>query len=218
MFQIPHTPPRCYAIFFDFHTKSVHSERMTTFTVPWERCPKEGVIEEDDYRKTCKQIISHADWYGRCGASWESDEIFGMDAASKAHLESLVKVPTLDERCHIHCYNYRTDEMDEYMHTRRLCERYYHFFKVFAVDRKAERVFISPDGPQFMITKCFGANQERADAHDFKTRPLNVIPVLHKALGRWGFWLCVNQNQEFLEDWLGFIECDPQPFFIESFE
>lgn len=137
---------------------------MTTFTVPWERCPKEGVIEEDDYRKTCKQIISHADWYGRCGASWESDEIFGMDAASKAHLESLVKVPTLDERCHIHCYNYRTEEMDEYMHTRRLCERYYHFFKVFAVDRKAERVFISPDGPQFMITKCFGANQERADA------------------------------------------------------
>ena len=56
------------------------------------------------------------------------------------------------------------------------------------------------------MKKCFGAEQERDDPNDRSEKPKNVIPVCHKKLSNCGYWLSVEQNQEFLWDWLGMVE------------
>jgi hypothetical protein len=112
--------------------------------------------------------------------------------------------------------------MDDYRYERDICQDYYANFVVYSVDKTAAKVFIAPKQqkqqngndilrwkdyrPTQVMKKCFGAEQERDNPNDSSERPKNVIPVCHKKLGICGYWLSVEQNQEFLWDWLGMVE------------
>jgi len=195
-----------------------------TFTIPNEHIATEGFIEDEDHRESYEHFVTDPDWYGECGTDVNECEVVGMTEHDKAYLEGLFPAPSFESSCHKKCYNHRTDDMDDYRYERDVCETYYDNFAVYSVDRTAGKIFIAPRPPVQstpydcvhwrktkltpVMSKCFGAEQERDNADDFGERPKNVIPVRHKKLDRSGYWLSVEQNQEFLWDWLGFISID----------
>ena len=193
-----------------------------TFTVPEGAKSKNGFIEDEDYRNSYIPLTNNSDLYGYCGTDVNDCEVEGMTPNDKAYLESLHSPPSYESRCYSKHYNNRTDDMDDYSYERSLCEDYYDNFAVYSVDKTAAKVFIAPKPqkqqngndilrwkdyrPTQVMKKCFGAEQERDDPNDRSEKPKNVIPVCHKKLSICGYWLSVEQNQEFLWDWLGMVE------------
>jgi hypothetical protein len=194
------------------------------FIIPDQHIATEGFIGDEDHRDSYEHAMEDPDWYEVCGTDVNQCEVVGMTAYDKAYLEGLFPAPSYESSCHKKCYNHRTDDMDDYSYERDICETYYNNFAVYSVDRTAGKVFIAPRPPQRstpydnahwrksqptpVMSKCFGAEQEREDPDDFTERPKNIISVRHKNLDRRGYWLSAEQNQEFLWDWLGFIEAD----------
>lgn len=188
------------------------------FTIPDEHIATEGFIEDEDYRESYDHVLTNPDWYGGCGTDINECEVVGMTPNDKAYLEDLFPAPSFESSCYKKCYNHRTDDMDDYRYERDICVDYYDNFAVYSVDRTAGKVFIAPRSPTSghwetykptpVMSKCFGAEQERDNPDDLSERPKNVIPVRHKKLDRCGYWLSVEQNQEFLWDWLGFIKIE----------
>ena len=197
-----------------------------TFTIPDEHIAAEGFIEDEDHRDSYEYVLTDPDLYGECGTDINESEVVGMDSNDKAYLEKLTPAPGYESSCYKECYNHRTDDMDDYRYERDICVDYYDNFAVYSVDRTAGKVFIAPKSPKRnphtnnsfshwkdykptpVMDKCFGAEQERDNPDDFSERPKNVIRVRHKKLDRCGYWLSVEQNQEFLWDWLGFIKVE----------
>ena len=196
-----------------------------TFTIPYENIATEGFIEDEDHRDSYERVLTDPDLYGGCGTDINECQVVGMNPSEKAYLEKLTPSPGYESSCYKQCYNHRTDDMDDYSYERDICTDYYDNFAVYSVDRTAGKVFIAPrppvrsttpfdnvhwrkTKPTPVMSKCFGAEQERDNPDDFSERPKNVIPVRHKKLDRCGYWLSVEQNQEFLWDWLGFIKIE----------
>jgi len=190
------------------------------FTIPDYAKPEEGFIEDEDYRDSYTCVLDNPDLYGYCGTDINECSVEGMSPNDTAYLEKLCPAPSYESSCHKQCYNNRTDEMDDYRYERYICESYYEYYAVYSVDKTAGKVFIAPRPPKRnegfnnpystyrltpVLSKCFGAEQERDDPEDLSEKPKNVIPVRHKKLDRCGYWLSVEQNQEFLWDWLGMI-------------
>jgi len=190
-----------------------------TFTIATGAKPEEGFIEDEDHRDSYARVLNNPDLYGRCGTDINECSVEGMSPNDTAYLEKLCPAPSYESSCYKQCYNHRTDEMDDYTYERDICQDYYENFAVYSVDKTAGKVFIAPRPPRRnedfgfssqyrptpVMSKCFGAEQERDDPDDLSERPKNVIPVRHKKLDRCGYWLSVEQNQEFLWDWLGLI-------------
>ena len=202
----------------------MHIFYRMTFTIPFEHIPDEGFIEDEDHCESYERVLNNPDLYGSCGTDINESEVVGMTQHDKAYLEGLCPAPSYESSCYKKCYNHRTDDMDDYSYERDICVDYYDKFAVYSVDRTAGKVFIAPRPPQRgtskdifdwkdnkpipVMSKCFGADQELDNPNDLSERPKNVIPVRHKKLNRCGYWLSVEQNQEFLWDWLGFISID----------
>lgn len=190
-----------------------------TFTIATGAKADEGFIEDEDYRDSYTRVLDNPDFYGPCGTDINECSVEGMSPSDTAYLEKLCPAPSYESSCYKQCYNNRTDDMDDYSYERDICQDYYENFAVYSVDKTAGKVFIAPRPPRRnedfgfssryrptpVMSKCFGAEQERDDPNDLSERPKNVIPVRHTKLDRCGYWISVEQNQALLWDWLGLI-------------
>jgi len=194
-----------------------------TFTIATGAKVEEGFIEDEDYRDSYTRVLDNLDFYGPGGTDINECSVEGMSPNDTAYLEKLCPAPGYESSCYKQCYNNRTDEMDDYRYERDICQDYYANFAVYSVDKTAGKVFIAPRPPKrnecfsnaystyrptAVLSKCFGAEQERDDPDDLSERPKNIIPVRHKKLDRCGYWVSVEQNQVFLWDWLGLITAE----------